>query len=159
MCIRDSLLSPFGAANEEDIDLICTVEFVNSVGSLLTHCELSPSTSRKMKDREYELETGKSPYPQPSKEDSKYADAQLPMDASKYRPIDIHTASCSRLPDTPDTVMCVSSATVRDKGAYITLNGVPAREGDVDVYKRQFLSCNRWFRLTAPSCHIPSLRA
>jgi hypothetical protein len=131
--IPDHLLSPFGAANEEDIDLICTVEFVNSVGSLLTHCELNPSSSRKMKDREYELETGKSPYPQPSKEDSKYADAQLPMDASKYRPIEIHTASCSRLSDTPDTVMCVSSATVRNKGANITLNGVPARQGEVSL--------------------------
>lgn len=69
-----------------------------------------------MKEREYELETGKSLYTQPSSEDSKYSDAQLPMDASKYRPIEIHTASCSRLPDNPDTMMCVSSATVRDKG-------------------------------------------
>jgi hypothetical protein len=126
--IPEHLLNPFGIASEEDIDLTCTVQRVTDVGSLLTHCELSPSSSRKMKDREYELETGKSPYAQPSKEDSKCADAQLPMDASKYRPIEIHTASCSQLPDTPNTVMCVSSAAVRDKGASITLDGVPARQ-------------------------------
>ncbi len=115
------LLSPLGAANEEDIDLICVVESVNSVGSLLTHCELSPSNYRRMKDREYQLETGKSP----SSTDpllSQYADAQLPSDANKYRPIEINTAGCSRLDDTSDTVMCVSSATVRDKGA----DGAPA---------------------------------
>ena len=119
--IPEHLLNPFSVANEEDVDLICTVERVTYAGSLLTHCELSPSSSRKMKDREYELETGKSPYPQPSREDSKYTDAQLPMDASKYRPIEIHTASCSRLPDTPDTVMCVSSATVRDRQGDVSL--------------------------------------
>lgn len=59
--IPKHLLSPLGAANEEDIDLICMVESVNSVGSLLTHCELSPSNYRRMKDREYQLETGKPP--------------------------------------------------------------------------------------------------
>jgi hypothetical protein len=122
-----------------------------------------------MKDREYELETGKSPYPQPSKEDSKYADAQLPMVAGKYRPIDIHTASCSRLPDNPDTMMCVSSAAVRDKGAYITLNGVPAREGDVSLtcFSGKWESCRRLayqtygFEVTddgthSQECEVPS---
>jgi hypothetical protein len=119
--IPEHLLNPFGVANEEDVDLTCTVERVTYAGSLLTRCELSPSSSRKMKDREYELETGKSPYPQPSKEDSKYAEAQLPMDASRYRPIEIQTASCSRLTDTPDTMMCVSRATVRDNQGDVSL--------------------------------------
>jgi hypothetical protein len=167
--IPEHLLNPFGVANEEDIDLTCTVARVTNAGSLLTHCELSPSSSRKMKDREYELETGKSPYPQPSKEDSKYADAQLPMDASKYRPIEIHPASCSRLPDNPDTMMCVSSAAVRDKGAYITLNGVPAPEGDVSLtcFSGKWESCRRLayqtygFEVTddgthSQECEVPS---
>jgi hypothetical protein len=135
------LLNPFHAAIEEDVDLACTVERGRTpAGCFLTHCKLSKSSSRRaeemMEERERELETGKPPSSadaQLSREDSKYVHAQLPMDASKYRPIEIRTASCSRLPDTPDTVMCVSSATVRDKGAYITLDGVPAREGDVSL--------------------------
>ncbi len=50
------LLSPFGAANEENIELTCTVEVVKPVGILLTHCDLSPSDYWKMRKREYELE-------------------------------------------------------------------------------------------------------
>jgi hypothetical protein len=143
--IPEHLLNPFGVAEEEDSDLTCTFARMTSAGAFLIHCDLSPSDLRKMKDREYELETGKSPYPQPSREDSKYANAQLPMDASKYRPIEIQTASCSRLPDTPDTVMCVSSAAVRDSGAYITLNGVPAREGEVSLtcFSGKWETCRR----------------
>ncbi len=68
--VPERLLIPYykniAQAKEEDIDLICTVERVIWGDLKLTHCELSPSNLRKMKDREYELETGKSPYPQPS---------------------------------------------------------------------------------------------
>lgn len=62
-------VNPFGIS-EEDNDLTCTVKGVTDVVYLLIHCELSPSSYRKMKDREYELETGKSPYAQPPKKDS-----------------------------------------------------------------------------------------
>jgi hypothetical protein len=55
--IPEHLLSPLGVAVEEDIDLTCIVERVTYAGSLLTHCEMSPSSYRRMEDRERQLET------------------------------------------------------------------------------------------------------
>jgi hypothetical protein len=53
------LLNPFGAASEENIGLYCKVEAVTAIGIFLTHCKLSPSEYMKMKEKEYELETGR----------------------------------------------------------------------------------------------------
>jgi len=58
--IPKGLLNPFGAVTEEDANLYCTVGWVSHAGFLLTQCELTASDERRMEEREYELETGKS---------------------------------------------------------------------------------------------------
>jgi len=45
----------------------------------------------------------------------KYSDAQLPLDASKYRQIKIQTADCSSLPGSHAGAGCSSEAAVRTK--------------------------------------------
>lgn len=54
-----NLLNQFHFANEEDADLVCSVGLADHSEFFLSDCELTPSVSRKMDEREYELETGK----------------------------------------------------------------------------------------------------